>query len=131
MRVFNLTDVATEVLERYGLVNSSHAVAGVLLRPGKSVDVVDDASTRARLKRLVERGALSIDEVPASYKVADTVPPATLPAPVAPAEPEVAEPVVEEVAAAEVEEEPLPEAEPSSDEPKTSRHQRRRKKREG
>lgn len=69
MRVFNLTDVGTTVLEARGLVSQHIAVAGRMINPGEYADVEDTAMVRAAIAELLQVGALSIDQPPPPYVV--------------------------------------------------------------
>jgi len=74
MRVFNLTDVPTEELKQYGLINLNILVGEDLVRPGESVAVPDLPNLRHKIKFLVEVGALAIEKVPVEYAVAKSDP---------------------------------------------------------
>lgn len=67
MKVFNLTDVPTKVLEQHGLVSKHIAVGTRMADPGEYVEVEDTPTRRADLAHLVTVGALSIDSVPPAY----------------------------------------------------------------
>jgi hypothetical protein len=67
VRVFNLTDIPTKVLEQRGLVQQSIAVARRMVNPGEFVEVEDLATTRDGLQYLLQVGALSIDAMPPAY----------------------------------------------------------------
>jgi hypothetical protein len=67
VRVFNLTDIPTSALEQRGLVNCQLAVGNRMICPGEFVDVEDTPSLRARLRSVVELGALALDRLPAKY----------------------------------------------------------------
>lgn len=67
MRVFNLTDIPTKVLEQRGLLGQSIAVARRMVNPGEFVEVEDLATTRDGLQYLLQVGALSIDVLPPVY----------------------------------------------------------------
>ncbi len=67
MKVFNLTDVETEVLKSRGLVQQHIAVAGRMIVPGEYVEVEDTPVVRANILHLVQVGALSIDALPPPY----------------------------------------------------------------
>lgn len=73
MRVFNLTDVATKVLEQRGLVNQHIAVARRMVNPGEFIEVADLVATRDDLKYLLQVGAMSIDVLPPAYQQARQV----------------------------------------------------------
>lgn len=70
MRVFNLTDVKTDVLEQRGLVGQHIAVAGRMINPGEYADVESTVSARANIEELVRIGALAIDQPPPPYVMA-------------------------------------------------------------
>ena len=70
MKVYNLTDVSTPVLEQRGLVNQHVAVAGRMVSPGEYVEVEDTAHARANVLQLVQVGALAIDKLPPPYVLA-------------------------------------------------------------
>lgn len=67
MRVFNLTDISTKVLEQRKLIDQGIAVAKRLVRPGEFVEVEDTAHTRACLQDLLRVGAVAIDIPPPAY----------------------------------------------------------------
>lgn len=67
MRIFNLTDVATSVLERHGLVDQHLAIARRMVNPGEFVEVEDTSTTRVDLQFLLQVGAVSIDQLPPGY----------------------------------------------------------------
>lgn len=67
MRVFNLTDIPTKVLEQRKLIDQGIAVAKRLVRPGEFVEVEDTAHTRACLQDLLQVGAVAIDIPPPAY----------------------------------------------------------------
>lgn len=70
MRVFNLTDMKTDVLEQRGLVGQHIAVAGRMINPGEYADVESTVSARANIEELVRIGALAIDQPPPPYVLA-------------------------------------------------------------
>ncbi len=70
MKIFNLTDVPTAVLEQRGLVNQHIAVGGRMCSPGEFVAVEDSATLRANVEDLVRIGALAIDQPPPPYMLA-------------------------------------------------------------
>lgn len=71
MKVFNLTDVRTENLERRGLYNQSFVVGSAVIAPGESGEVSDDhrVIVQAALEHLVAAQALAVDKIPAEYSV--------------------------------------------------------------
>lgn len=74
IEVFNLTDVATESLKAYGLLNQQIVVGEDLVAPGSSVKVPDEVHTRAKLQHLLSVGAVAIDKLPPAYVVAKASP---------------------------------------------------------
>ena len=80
MKVFNLTDIPTDKLERLGLVKRTFVVACQVIEPGDSVEVDDNASVRASIKSQLDAGAVAVDELPEEYLLmkeraeADTLP---------------------------------------------------------
>lgn len=70
MKVFNLTDVATPVLEQRGLFQQHIAIAGRMCNPGEFVEVEDTPIVRADLADLLRIGALAIDQPPPPYTTA-------------------------------------------------------------
>lgn len=67
MRVFNLTDIPTKVLEQRGLVQQHIVVARRMVNPGEFIEVEDLATTRADLTYLLQIGALAINALPPTY----------------------------------------------------------------
>lgn len=67
MKVYNLTDVPTPVLEARGLVDTPISVGGKSVQPGGDVTV---ASLNADEATFVQCGALAVGEPPASYRIA-------------------------------------------------------------
>lgn len=67
MKVYNLTDVATSVLEQRGLVAQGIATSGRIVNPGEYVDVEDTVKSRADLEYLIQVGAVAIDQMPPPY----------------------------------------------------------------
>lgn len=69
MKIFNLTDVSTPVLEQRHLTKQTFSVSGKDIAPGASIEV--DPSVRehavAQTAFLVACGALALDKVPDSY----------------------------------------------------------------
>lgn len=70
MRVFNLTDIATPVLEQHKLVDQHIAVARRMVNPGEYADIGDAPNALHDLQFLLQVGAVSIDRVPPAYAVA-------------------------------------------------------------
>jgi hypothetical protein len=70
MRVYNLTDVSTPVLEQRGLLDQHVAVAGRMVAPGEYVDVEDTPTARANIALLLQLGAMAIDKLPPPYVLA-------------------------------------------------------------
>lgn len=69
MKVFNLTDVPTEKLQQFGLVNQSIALGEVLLHPGTSMEIPPDhVALQGGLQHFVDVGAVSLGEAPDSYR---------------------------------------------------------------
>lgn len=67
MRVFNLTDIETDVLRQRGLVGQSIAVSNRMVNPGEYADVEDSPEVRAKLEYLLQIGAVSIGQPPPPY----------------------------------------------------------------
>jgi hypothetical protein len=67
MRVFNLTDMLTPVLESSGFINKQIVVHKHPVNPGEFVSVIDSEHIRVKLKKLLTIGAISIDQLPPSY----------------------------------------------------------------
>jgi len=74
MKVYNLTDVPTKVLEAQHLVNQHIVVGKELVSPGGSAEVEDTPHQRGSLDHLVAVGALSIDKLPPPYALAKSKP---------------------------------------------------------
>lgn len=70
MRIFNLTDVATPVLEQHKLVDQHFAIARRMVNPGEYVDIEDAPNVLRDLQSLLQVGAVSIDRVPPAYAMA-------------------------------------------------------------
>ena len=70
MRVFNLTDIATPVLEQHKLVNQHFAVARRMVNPGEYADIGDAPNALHDLQFLLQVGAASVDRVPPAYAIA-------------------------------------------------------------
>ena len=82
MVIHNLTDVETPQLKQRGLVNAHIAVGIVMTEPGKSVEAGRDEMILSHLQHFIQIGALAVDDLPASYKVAkERMAPAPLPPP--------------------------------------------------
>jgi hypothetical protein len=83
MKVFNLTDVPTDALQRRGLVNQAFAVGPELLGPGAEGDFAE--ADRASLWPLVDLGMAALDTAPPEYTAAKGLraPPAPPPVPTA------------------------------------------------
>lgn len=67
MRVFNLTDVETDVLKQRGLLAQGIATSGRIVNPGEFIEVEDTSKSRSDLEYLLKVGAVSIDELPPPY----------------------------------------------------------------
>lgn len=67
MKVFNLTDVSTTVLEQRNLVRQHFAVDRRMLAPGEYIEVEDTPKNRAALGLLLQVGAVSIDRLSPAY----------------------------------------------------------------
>ena len=72
MKVYNLTDVATETLERYGMMNQHFAVERRQVGPGVLGEGWDTPQGSHSHEHLVDIGALSIDSLPPTYVVSRT-----------------------------------------------------------
>ncbi len=70
IKVFNLTDVPTPLLEQHKAANVSIAVGRALVGPGEMCETADDPMTRAHLSHFVAIGALAVDSLPARYALA-------------------------------------------------------------
>lgn len=70
MKVYNLTDVSTPVLEQRGLMNQHIAVAGRMAAPGEYVEVEDTPHARANVELLLQLGAVALDKLPPPYVLA-------------------------------------------------------------
>jgi hypothetical protein len=83
MNITNLTDVVTPKLERHGMVKHSFVLGGVLLAPGQSADLSEEAAalSAADLDHLTDIGAVApLDKMPESYLAAKRGPaPASVP----------------------------------------------------
>lgn len=82
MKVFNLTDVPTPLLERLGLVRVSLRVGEETVPPGGQVDVPD--RYQAEISTLVRVGAVAIGSRPAGYQPAAPEPTVKTDIPVVP-----------------------------------------------
>ena len=67
MRVHNLTDIPTEVLNKYGHIDQQIVVGTELCAPGGSVEVGDTIHLRSQMEHLVSLGALAVGALPPSY----------------------------------------------------------------
>lgn len=67
MKVFNLTDVSTTVLEQRNLVGQHFAVDRRMVAPGEYIEVEDTHKNRASLGFLLQVGAVSIDRLSPAY----------------------------------------------------------------
>lgn len=76
MKVFNLTDVTTDVLEQYQMSKHTIVVGTQSIEPGSSVEVSaeEEAAARAHLAHFIAIGAVAIDECPEAYTKGKTVP---------------------------------------------------------
>ena len=90
MKVFNLTDVSTPLLERHGMLNQTIAVGTELINPGSSAEIGEEPHVILGAQHLVSIGALAFSQLPSSY-VAAKAPQAPVAPPAAP-EPTLEEP---------------------------------------
>ncbi len=67
MKVYNLTDVHTEVLVQRNLVDQHIAVHTRMVAPGEYADVEETGAIKAGLEYLLQVGAVSIDSLPPPY----------------------------------------------------------------
>jgi len=69
MKVFNLTDVPTDALAQYQMVDQTLHIGEFTIAPGESVEVGPNEETfvRAHLTHFLTAGAVAVDEVPESY----------------------------------------------------------------
>lgn len=67
MKVYNITDVATDKLKQHGVVNQQIVVDTALIAPGGSAEIADSAHTRSQMAHLLNIGALAVDKLPPSY----------------------------------------------------------------
>lgn len=68
MKVFNLTDVSTDVLEQYQMLNHTIEVGGQSVGPGASIEVDEpEAQLRSRLEHFLAIGAVALDSPPEKY----------------------------------------------------------------
>lgn len=72
MKVYNLTDVPTPVLEQRGLNDKQIAVGNRMVAPGEFVEVEDTPDMRSKLEYLLTVQAVSIDNAPPPYVHART-----------------------------------------------------------
>jgi len=70
VKVYNLTDIKTPVLEQRGLSDQGIAIAGRIVNPGEFVDVEDTPTSRGNLAYLLQVGAVAIDQLPPPYVLA-------------------------------------------------------------
>lgn len=70
MKVFNLTDVPTPLLERRGLAKTAFKVGSTVVVPGSSVEVKDTGANRQELASFIAAGAASIGRPPKGYEPA-------------------------------------------------------------
>lgn len=137
MKVFNLTDIPTKVLEQRGLVKKTIVVGRELVNPGESTEIEDTPRNRGRLQDLLRFGAVAIDKLPPTYAQAyakeHPKPVAAQPvlAPKPPSTPQVTPPPPEPEAPAPEEEAPVvtEDEEPKAPEESRSKRRRTRKKR--
>jgi len=69
MKVFNLTDVETDLLKQYQMSNQTIVVGTYNIAPGTSVDVSanDEDFVRSHLAHFMKAGAAAIDKPPEAY----------------------------------------------------------------
>lgn len=67
MRVFNLTDVATDKLSKEKLVNTPIVIGRHLIAPGKSIEVEDTPALRLAASKYVQLGCAAVDTLPHAY----------------------------------------------------------------
>lgn len=72
VKVYNLTDVHTSVLEKYRMLDQHIAIGTRMCAPGQYVEQEDSPTLRENCRHLVSIGALSIGMVPPPYTVART-----------------------------------------------------------
>jgi hypothetical protein len=70
VKVFNLTDVSTPVLETRGLVNKGIVVGREIAEPGGYKEVIDSPRERKKLHFFLQIGAVSIDKPTPPYLAA-------------------------------------------------------------
>lgn len=75
MKLYNLTDVATEGLAQFQLVNKTICIGGVLIAPGEFAEIAPKEKTRRDAAVYVKLGAVAIDVLPPDY-AAKKAPPA-------------------------------------------------------
>lgn len=69
MKCYNLTDIETPELKKRGLVNKTIAVGSVLIRPGESAEVSDNAVVRQAVKSYGD-SVIAVDRIPVAYVAA-------------------------------------------------------------
>jgi len=69
MKCYNLTDIETPELKKRGLVNKTIAVGPVLIRPGESAEVSDNAVVRQAVKSYGD-SVIAVDRIPVAYAAA-------------------------------------------------------------
>jgi hypothetical protein len=72
VKIYNLTDVHTPVLEKYRMLDQHIAVGTRMCEPGQYIEQEDSPTLRENCRHLVSIGALSIGMVPPPYTVART-----------------------------------------------------------
>lgn len=70
MKLFNLTDMPTPVLEKHGLVRQVLVVRSTVIPPGASAEVENTDAARREAKSYVRAGAMAIDILPSGYVLA-------------------------------------------------------------
>lgn len=70
MKVFNLTDVPTKVLEQRGLVNRTIVVGKLVLVPGAHGDSEDTPHIKRKMDFMLKVGALATGTLPPPYALA-------------------------------------------------------------
>jgi len=72
VKVYNLTDVPTPVLEKHRTLDQHIAVGNRMCAPGEYIEQEDTPTLRENCRHLVSIGALSIGLVPPPYTLART-----------------------------------------------------------
>lgn len=67
MKVFNLTDVATEKLKQYQLVDKLLVIGRSAVAPGESIDLPAEPHILSQLDGYIKLGAMCRDSLPAEY----------------------------------------------------------------